>query len=96
MKKKIKRITKKEIKDYNVLGSSVGESFGLCMYLAHKYCSNFRERVAAFRLLKKDRMKRIMEGVSGKEFDVVDFYEKINKFPVKEIRNVKKGKISDN
>ncbi len=74
--REIKRITKKETKDYKLLGKAIGESYGLCMYLVHKHCPNFRKRVVAFRVLRKNKESKIMEDITEREFRVFEFYEK--------------------
>ncbi len=74
--REIKRITKKEAKDYKLLGRAFGESYGFCMYLAHKHCPNFRKRVVAFRIVKTCRESRIIEDVTKKKYLVYEFYEK--------------------
>ncbi len=76
MEREIKRITKKEVKNYKLLGRASAESYGFCMYLAHKHCPNFRKRVVAFRTVKTCRESRVMEDVTKKKYLVYEFYEK--------------------
>ncbi len=75
-KRELKRITKEEVKDYKLLGKAIGESYGFCMYLAHKNCPNFRKRVVAFRLVEGNKESKLMEDVSKREFLVYEFYER--------------------
>ncbi len=75
-KREIKKITEKETKDYRLLGQGFGQSFNFCLYLGHKHCHNFRKRLAAFRILKRNKISEMMEDATGKEFEAVEFYEK--------------------
>ncbi len=75
-KREIKRITKEEARDYKLLGGAVAENYHFCLYLAHKYCPNFRERVVAFSVVEKNKVSKIMGDATKRNFKIYEFYEK--------------------
>lgn len=65
-KKKVVEIKDTETKKYKLLGEASGNDFFHGLYLAVKYCKNFRERVVAYCVNLKEKKHPLS----------LEFYEK--------------------
>lgn len=73
--KKLVELTEEEARKYKSIGKASGVSLGMCFFLAHKHCNNFRERCVGYRIIKEDEMASMFTKVTGKEYMSVEFYE---------------------
>ena len=74
--KKLVELTEEEAKQYKLIGKASGVNFGMCLFLAHKNCNDFKERYVGHRTIKKDETASIFTKAMGQEYVSVEFYEK--------------------
>ena len=62
---------------YKTLGAGSGSDFNHCLYLGSRYCTNFLDRVVAYRNISGEELGKKAVGVPAIIFAItVEFFEK--------------------